>query len=442
VAPPARRQDGAVTFNDKGFLKFLRELMDNLTHTLIGLIAGESVAQSTYRARAPGLAPEVRRGLFVAIAAIGGNLPDLDLIYSYRGVPHDTQAKLSYVLQHRGYTHTVLGCLVLAALLYAGAELWLRYRHLAVTRRDRLGLAGMCIFGTFLHLGMDFLNSYGVHPFWPVENGWFYGDSVFIVEPLYWAAAAPLIFVTRSTVVRVVIALALLAVPVLSVVTDLIPTGSCIGFLLVTALLLVVGWRASARTAAIASAVTLFVGTGTFIAGGQLAARSLDAIAAAEFRNDHIIDHVLSPGPLDPLCWNVLLLGTNGDHYLVRRAVVSSTPVLLSANRCPLSLNQPPAVPMTPVAAPESAAIHWLGEFAMSRTELAQIVAGNCDAAALMQFARAPFVAELERGRVIGDLRFPGGRGGGMANIDLRPGSPSPCPRTPPWTPPREELLH
>jgi inner membrane protein len=446
VGPPARRQGRAVTFNDKGFSKFLRELMDNLTHTLIGLIAGESVAHST-RTREPGLAPEVRRGLFVATAAIGGNLPDLDLIYSYRGVPHDTQAKLSYVLQHRGYTHTVLGCLVLAALLYAGAELWLRYRHLAVTRRDRLELAGMCIFGTFLHLGMDFLNSYGVHPFWPVENGWFYGDSVFIVEPLYWAAAAPLIFVTRSTVVRVVIALALLAVPVLSVVTNLIPTGSCVGFLLVTALLLVIGWRASARTAAVASAVTLLACTGTFIAGGQLAARSIDAGAAAEFRNDHIVDHVLSPGPLDPLCWNVLLLETNGDHYVVRRAVVSSTPVLLSANQCPPSvnqprLNQPTAVPMTPVAAPESRAIHWLGEFSMSRTVLAQIVAGNCDAAAFMRFARAPFVAELERKWVIGDLRFPGGRGGGMANIDLHPDSPGPCPRTPPWTPPREALLH
>jgi inner membrane protein len=218
VGPPARHQGGAVTFNEKAFLKFLRELMDNLTHTLIGLIAGESVAHTTSRALNSGLAPEKRRGLFVAIAAIGGNLPDLDLVYSYRGVPHDTQAKLGYVLQHRGYTHTVLGCLVLAALLYAGAELWLRYRHLAVTRRDRLELAGMCMFGTFLHLGMDFLNSYGVHPFWPVQNGWFYGDSVFIVEPLY---------------------------------------------------------------------------------------------------------------------WNVLLLETNGDQYVVRHAVVSSTPVLLSANECP-----------------------------------------------------------------------------------------------------------
>jgi inner membrane protein len=55
--------------------------LDNLTHTLIGLIAGESVARTT-RAREPGLAPDTRRGLFVALAAIGGNLPDLDLLYS------------------------------------------------------------------------------------------------------------------------------------------------------------------------------------------------------------------------------------------------------------------------------------------------------------------------------------------------------------------------
>jgi len=415
--------------------------LDNLTHTLIGLIAGESVARTTH-ARAPGLAPDMRRGLFVALAAIGGNLPDLDLLWSYRGAAHSTRAKLSYVLQHRGYTHTVLGCLVLAALLYVGAELWLRYRHLVVTRRDRLELAGMSMFGTFLHLGMDFLNSYGVHPFWPVENGWFYGDSVFIVEPLYWAATASLLFVARSMVVRVIIALALLAVPILSGATNLIPTGPCVGFLLLTAVLLLIGWRASARTAAIASAVAMLGVTAAFIGGGQLATRNIEAIAAADFPNDRIIDHVLSPAPLNPLCWNVLLLETNVDHYVVRRAVVSSTPVLLSANQCPTTaLDRPPTAKLAAMAAPESAAIRWQGEFAMSRTVLAQVVAGSCDAAALMRFARAPFVDGSERERVIGDMRFPGGRGGGLADIDVHTDSPGPCPRTPPWTPPRAELL-
>jgi hypothetical protein len=58
-----------------------------------------------------------------------------------------------------------------------------------------------------------------------------------------------------------------------------------------------------------------------------------------------------------------------------------------------------------------------------------------------MQFVRAPFVAELGRKWVIGDLRFEGQRGGGMADIDLGPDSPPPCAKLAPWTPPRAELL-
>ena len=415
--------------------------MDNLTHTLIGLIAGESVAHST-PAREPGLAPAVRRGLFVVLAAVGGNLPDLDLLYSYRGVPHDTQAKLSYVLQHRGYTHTVLGCLVLAALLYAGAELWLRYRHLRVTRRDRLELAGMSMFGTFLHLGMDFLNSYGVHPFWPVENDWFYGDSMFIVEPLYWAAAAPLIFMTRSWVVRVIIALALLAGLILSVVSNLVPLLPCVGFIVLTLALLVVGVSCPARTAAIVSAAAMICITAGFIVAGQLAAHRVAALAAADFPGDRMIDRVLSPGPLNPLCWDVLLLETHGDRYTVRRGVLSDAPALIPATGCrTLPGNRPTIAPPTKVPAPESAGIHWTGEFDMPKALLAQLVAGHCNAAALMQFARVPFASELERDWVIGDLRFPGGPGGGMADIDIGPASAGPCPKTAPWTPPRADLL-
>ena len=415
--------------------------MDNLTHTLIGLIAGESVAHST-PAREPGLTPDVRRGLFVVLAAVGGNLPDLDLLYSYRGVSHDTQAKLSYVLQHRGYTHTVLGCLALTVLLYAGAELWLRYRRLAVTRRDRLELAGMSMFGTFLHLGMDFLNSYGVHPFWPVENAWFYGDSVFIVEPLYWAAAAPLIFVTRSWVVRTIIVLALLAGLILSVVSNLVPMLPCVGFIVLTLALLVIGVSCSARTAAIVSAAAMLSVTAGFIVAGQLAAHRVAALAAADFPADRMVDHVLSPGPLNPLCWDVLLLETHGDRYTIRRGVLSEAPALIPATRCRTIPGDRPMAPLTKVSTPESAGMHWIGEFEMSKALLVQLVAGHCNAAALIQFARAPFAAQLEREWVIGDLRFPGGPAGGMADIDIGPASAGPCPRTAPWTPPRADLLH
>jgi inner membrane protein len=415
--------------------------MDNLTHTLIGVIAGESMAQGT-RAHEPGLPPDVRRDLFVVLAAVGGNLPDLDLLYSYRGVPHDTQAKLSYVLQHRGYTHTLLGCALLALALYAAAEWWLKRRHLAPTARDRLELAGMSLFATFLHLGMDFLNSYGVHPFWPVANGWHYGDSVFIVEPLYWAAAAPLAFAAGSPVTRVLVALALLAGLCLGILSHLVPTLPYIGFIALTGILLVVGSRASARAAAITSAATMLAVTATFVVSGQVAARTVTALAARDFPGGRVIDHVLSPGPMNPLCWDVLLLETRGARYVARHGVLSNAPAVLPASKCrTLSGDRPTTVPLRQVAAPQTASVHWFGEFEISRNQLAQLVAGHCDAAALMQFVRAPFAAQLGRDWVIGDLRFDGGRGSGMADIPVGPPAGGPCRPTAPWVPPRQDLL-
>jgi inner membrane protein len=421
--------------------------MDNLTHTLIGVIAGESVAQGTRapapaRTHDPGLPRDVRRGLFVVLATVGGNLPDLDLLYSYRGVPHSTQAKLSYVLQHRGYTHTLLGCLLLALTLYAAIEWWLRRRHLIPTLRDRLELAGMSLFGTFLHLGMDFLNSYGVHPFWPLADGWHYGDSVFIVEPLYWAAAAPLVFAAGSWVTRVLVALALLAGLCLGVLSHLVPTLPYIGFMALTVILLVVGSRAPARAAAITSAAAMLAVTATFVVSGQVAARTVTTLAATDFPGGRVIDHVLSPGPMNPLCWDVLLLEIRGDRYAVRHGVLSNAPVLLPASKCrTVAGDRATSVPLEKVAAPQTAAVHWFGEFEMSRSALAQLVASHCDAAALMQFVRAPFAAQLERDWVIGDLRFDSGRGSGIADIPVGPPAHGACPTAAPWIPPRMDLL-
>jgi inner membrane protein len=58
--------------------------MDNLTHTLNGLVAGEAVARCV-RARPGGLPPYTRRSLLLAVGAVGSNLPDVDLAWSYAG---------------------------------------------------------------------------------------------------------------------------------------------------------------------------------------------------------------------------------------------------------------------------------------------------------------------------------------------------------------------
>ena len=98
--------------------------MDNLSHTLIGALCGEALARGARRGNS-GLSETTRRNLLVTTMAVGSNLPDIDFIY-----PEITDLKLDYLLHHRGHTHTVLGALLIAALMYVACRAWLRYRKL------------------------------------------------------------------------------------------------------------------------------------------------------------------------------------------------------------------------------------------------------------------------------------------------------------------------
>ncbi len=412
--------------------------MDNLTHSLIGMVAGEAVARLAPASKT-GLSADTRRGMLVTLATVGGNLPDIDLVLTYRGFARD---KLGYLLEHRGYTHTVLGCLVLAALLYAAAEGWARYRRLSMSRSDRVTLAAMAVFGTLLHLGMDALNSYGVHPLWPFYNGWIYGDSVFIVEPLYWLAAAPLFFIARSIAARAVVATAVVAAIVGSILMS--PNGMWLVLLAVlTAGLLIVGARNTPFTGVLVSALAMVCVTVLLAIAGNVAARNINSVATQDFPDDRIIDHVLSPIPTNPFCWDVLLLATHGDHYIARHGMLSNAPRFVTAESCSTKLvSKDTTAPMTAVHAPDSPQTTWFGEFSMPVSRLVDLAARSCKAAALMQFVRAPFVIERKSGWVIGDLRFDRERGLGLAELEISaaPEAGACLPRAP-WLPPREALL-
>ena len=77
----------------------------------------------------------------------------------------------------------------------------------------------------------------------------------------------------------------------------------------------------------------------------------------------------------------------------------------------------------------------------MPVSRLVNLTTNNCEAAALMQFVRAPFVVERRNGWVIGDLRFDRERGLGLAEIEVSSTHAGECPPTAPWLPPRAELL-
>jgi len=412
--------------------------MDNLTHSLIGFVAGDAIARST--ADVPGgLSAATRRSYFVTVAAIGSNIPDLDLLLTYGGF---APGKLGYLLHHRGHTHTIVGCVVLALLLYGCAELWARLAKDRFSRSDRLGILGMALLGALLHLLMDGLNSYGVHPYWPFDNGWVYGDSVFIIEPLYWLAAAPLIFTVRTWFARIVLSLAALAAVGIGLYLNREQPLWVAGIVLVALALLIAGKRSSPRTVALVSISAMFAITAVLVVAGRATAREVASFAATMFPNDETIDHVLTPLPTNPLCWDVLLIQTGGGQYTVRHGVVAIAPSILPAANCPrLGLGEHTSAPMTPVPAPSSARVQWVGEFTMSQAALASIVDGNCEASELMQFARAPFAMEREQRHVLGDLRFDRGPELGFAEIELSDPPPQRCQFHVPWIPPRLSLL-
>ena len=170
--------------------------MDNVTHTLIGALIGEGASRLAPPAASERLAA-VRRTLFLLVMIVGSNLPDSDLIYSL-----GDDDKLPYLLEHRGHTHTVLGAIAGSAVMVAACAWWQRWRRARLSARDWVWLSALALAAPLLHIAMDALNTYGVHPWWPVDNRWFYGDSVFIVEPLFWASAASLAFLFRSLVAR------------------------------------------------------------------------------------------------------------------------------------------------------------------------------------------------------------------------------------------------
>jgi inner membrane protein len=149
--------------------------VDNLCHTLVGAALGEA-----------GLAR--RKPLATATLLIGANLPDVDgFTYAFLDGP----TSLSF---RRGWTHGVLAMAVLpivlaAAMVVFDQSIRRRRRKERVPARFRALL--LPAFASVLsHPLLDFLNTYGVRFFYPFSKRWFYGDTLFIVDPWVWIALA------------------------------------------------------------------------------------------------------------------------------------------------------------------------------------------------------------------------------------------------------------
>jgi inner membrane protein len=142
--------------------------MDNLTHSLIGAALGQAGLKR-------------RTGLAMPALILAANLPDVDAPCAVFGVES--------LSMRRGLSHgplaLVLLPLLLAGLLW-GFDRWQTRRGKRPDKRlpvDFKWLLALCYLGTLTHPLFDWFNNYGVRLLEPFSSQWFYGDTLFIIDP-------------------------------------------------------------------------------------------------------------------------------------------------------------------------------------------------------------------------------------------------------------------
>ncbi len=409
--------------------------MDNVTHTLIGVLAGEACALRR-PAASSGLSAHQRRNLFVTMMGVGSNLPDLDFLYSTI-----TGSKLDYLLHHRGHTHTLAGIAAIALLLGFAAEWWSRRRASSVTRSDRIGAWFVALLAPSLHIAMDAANNYGVHPWWPFNGQWFFGDSIFIIEPLFWAACAPLMFVLRTRTARISVALVLIAGVALAIFTGMVPVASTFAYVVLAGALGLAGWKLKPPTAITAGIALWLSVTLVFSMTSNHMRQRAERLSQNGFPTATTLDHVLTPMPVNPVCWELILVQREQDSVVLRRAMMSVVPSLLSAAQCPgRSLDIPITAPLSAVPLADMNEVKWHGQITSPIDPLLRLWEGRCQVEALMRFVRAPWLARVDDAWVIGDLRYDREPGLGFAEIKVDPPAEACVNHMPSWSPPRDDL--
>lgn len=140
--------------------------MDNLTHSLVGAVMGRMGLKR--------LTPRAMPALIIS-----ANLPDID---SFFARPLGYEA----IEAHRGFSHGIGG---LVTMPFAAAAIILLWEKLRPGKEGpvRLGpLLLVCFLGVLSHPILDFMNTYGVRLLDPLSQRWFYGDTLFIMDPWIW----------------------------------------------------------------------------------------------------------------------------------------------------------------------------------------------------------------------------------------------------------------
>ncbi len=411
--------------------------MDNITHSLLGLAVGEATVQLQKGKKSD--LPYHTRLLFWLASFFGNNAPDVDIVFNLF-----SPDRIFPYLSHRGHTHTVVVGSILAfggtAFLAAGY----RWRGWQVSLKHWGIALGLAFLGVLLHLFADSWNSYGVHPFWPFDNHWYYGDFIFIIEPFLWFSMIPAVWMATQNRFQKNM-LIFLGV----VLVGLIGLGPFVPspirwILLAWAGLMAASTRLSARKRIAVCFVAIAATLGSFWSVGRFTRQQISLDLKTQKPSSQLLDLVLSPSPGNFFCWTFTALESESDVYRLEAGIFAPFSSFLPVEKCPqiLTPEQRPS-PLVASKNPNSASYLWKAEFQGSIREFQTLAHTHCWVRNFLQFVRTP-IWEVNSEQVgLADQRYyRGNQSARFGSMLFESKKNTNCPGYLfPWIPPRLDLL-
>lgn len=292
--------------------------MDPLAHTLLGATLAETGLKK-------------KTTLAAGTLIIGANIPDIDAVAML--------VSSDYALQvRRGWTHGILAMIVWPFLL-TGLMLafdWLRHwrtrrkgrRKDHLQQRDRppgsssLPLrSGMLLALAFLavwsHPLLDWLNTYGIRLLMPFSDSWFYGDTLFIIDPWVWLLTGAAVVLAQSESRPGIGGWIVLGTALTALVTtaDMVPWGAKMIWLAGVAAIILVRWSETYRNAVQPAAIICLTAVVLYMAFMFAGARITVRHARSQLAENGIeVQQVMAnPPPARPLLRTGIAASEN--HY-------------------------------------------------------------------------------------------------------------------------------
>ena len=276
--------------------------MDPLTHTLVGA----SLAQTRFG----------RVGLGTTTCVIGANLPDIDAAtYFLSG-----ELALGF---RRGWTHGVLAMAVLPALLglvMHGADRVRCRRNPTATPVPLDRLMGLSYVAVLSHPVLDWMNTYGVRLLMPFDGRWFYGDTLFIIDPWIWLLLGTVVVLAHSGSRLLAAGWIALGVLVTMLVTGVpgVPVAVRVLWCLGLALIAGLSVRGGLQLRLPRVATVCLVLVGLYVAA-MIGNTWLVRLEVAQWARDRGLEPrqiMVGPRPADPLRRDVLVADDHHYHRL------------------------------------------------------------------------------------------------------------------------------